>query len=259
MPDILCETSPTGIATITLNRPEKRNVVRHAMWLELGAIAARLATDPQVRVVLMTGAGDHFCAGADITEFETLRRDEASAARFDADIEAAEEAIARLSKPTIAAISGYCIGGGVGLALCCDIRIARTCSKFSIPAAKLSVLYGLRDSQALFNAVGLAQAKRIMFTADRLDATEALRIGLVELTTDGDVKAEALAMATRIAANAPLSLSGSKHVLGAIARGETADRAGEIRDMQRRTHTSRDHHEAARAFSERRAPIFTGR
>jgi len=256
---ILFETAADGVATVTINRPEKRNVISHAMWHRFRDICDRIAADGTIRAVLFTGTGDHFCAGADITEFETVRKDAASAERFDADIHAAEEAIANLPVPTIAAISGYCIGGGTGLALCCDIRLGHTSSHFSIPAAKLSVLYGLRDCQALVAAVGLANAKRIMFTADQIDAREAYDMGLLQKLVEGDVKAEARAMAERIAANAPLSLSGSKMVLNAISRNEGAQRVEEFRDLQRRTHTSADHMEAARAFREKRRPIFTGR
>lgn len=259
MSHILFDVAADGVATVTINRPEKRNVISHAMWHRFRELCDEIAADDRIQVVVFAGTGDHFCAGADITEFETVRKDAASAERFDADIDAAESAIMNLPKPTLAAISGYCIGGGTGLALCCDIRLGHIGSRFSIPAAKLSVLYGLRDCQALVNAVGLANAKRIMFTADLVDAPEAYDMGLLQKLVDGDVKAETHAMAARIAANAPLSLSGSKTVLNAIARNEGAQRAQEFREMQRLTHTSADHMEAARAFREKRKPVFTGK
>lgn len=259
MTHVLFDVAADGVATVTLNRAEKRNVITSAMWHRFRELCDQIAADDRIRVALFTGAGDHFCAGADISEFEVLRMDAASAERFDADIERAEQAIANLPKPTLAAISGYCIGGGTGLALCCDIRIGHASSRFSIPAAKLGVLYGLRDSQALVDAVGLAHAKRIMFTADQLDAQEAYDVGLLQKVVAGDVKTEARAMAERIAANAPLSLSGSKLVLNAIARNEGARRAQEIRDLQTRAHTSADHMEAVRAFREKRKPNFNGR
>jgi enoyl-CoA hydratase/carnithine racemase len=256
---ILLDVSDSGVATITINRPEKRNVITHAMWHQLQSFCSEIASDRRVRAVILTGAGDHFCAGGDITEFETVRKDAESAAQFDADIEAAEEALANLPKPTIAAIAGYCIGGGTSLALCCDIRIGHSSCRFSIPAARLSVLYGLRDTQALVHAVGFSNAKRIMFTADQIDAREAYDSGLLQKLLDGDVKADAAAMAERIAANAPLSLAGSKLILNAIADNDAAPRAGEFRELQRRTHTSADHMEAARAFREKRKPVFTGK
>ena len=233
MSDILLAVSE-GVATLTLNRPDKRNAVRHATWQRLRDACGEIRADRDVRAVVLTGAGPHFCAGA-------------------------EAALADLPQPTIAAIAGYCLGGGLSLSLCCDLRVADRSARFSIPAARLSVVYSLRGCTALYNAVGLANAKRIMFTADRFDAQEAHEMGLIDRLVDADPLAEARALARRIAENAPLSLAGCKFVLNAIGRGEAARRAQAIRDLQTVAHTSHDHHEAARAFSEKRKPVFQGR
>ncbi len=259
MSDILLDFGADGVATLTLNRPEKRNVVRHAMWHELKALATRLSADPAVRAVVLTGAGEHFCAGADISEFQDLRKDVATTARFEADIEACEDALMNLDKPTIAAIAGYCLGGGCSLALCCDLRLAHTGARFGIPSARLGVVYSLRDTRALYNAVGLSKAKRVLFSGDQFEAPEAQRMGLVDELVAGDVLAEAKALASRIAGNAPLSLSGSKVILNALAEGEAERRAREIRALQDVAHTSEDHLEAVRAFMTKCKPVFKGR
>jgi len=257
--DILVDIGADGVATLTLNRPEKRNVVRHAMWHEIKAITGRLAADDKVRAVVLTGAGAHFCAGADIGEFQELRKDVATTARFEADIEAGEDALMNFGKPTIAAINGYCLGGGCSLALCCDLRLAHAGARFGIPAAKLGVVYSVRDSRALYNVVGLAKAKRILFSGEQFDAAEAQRMGLVDEIVADDVLAAATALASRIAANAPLSLAGSKIILNSLADGEAARRAHEIRALQDVAHTSEDHLEAVRAFMSKSRPVFKGR
>jgi len=257
--DILVDIGADGVATLTLNRPEKRNTVRHAMWHDIKAITARLQADPQVRAVVLTGAGEHFSAGADISEFQDLRKDVATTARFEADIEAGEEALLGFGKPTIAAISGFCLGAGCALILSCDLRIADGSARFGIPAARLGIVYSLRDTRVLYNVVGLANAKRILFTGDQFDAAQAQRMGLVDDVVTGSVLAEAKALAARIAANAPLSVSGSKTILNAIAEGDPEHRAREIRELQDIAHTSEDHLEAVRAFMSKRRPVFKGR
>ena len=259
MGDILLDIGADGVATLTLNRPEKRNVVRHVMWHEIKALATRLGADPKVRAVVLTGAGEHFCGGADISEFQDLRKDVATTSRFEADIEAGEDALMALAKPTIAAISGYCLGAGCALILCCDLRLAHAGARFGIPAARLGVVYSLRDTRSLYNAVGLANAKRILFSGDQFDAPQAQRMGLVDDLVTGDVLAEAKALAARFAANAPLSLAGSKVILNSLAEGEPERMAREIRELQDVAHTSEDHLEAVHAFMNKRRPVFKGR
>lgn len=257
--DILLDIGADGVAILTLNRPDKRNVVRHAMWHELKALATKLGADPNVRAVVLTGAGEHFCAGADISEFQDLRKDVATTSRFEADIEAGEDALMALGKPTIAAVTGYCLGAGCALILCCDLRIAHTSARFGIPASKLGIVYSLRDTRALYNAVGLANAKRILYSGDQIDASQAYRMGLADEVVAGDALAEAKALAARFAANAPLSIAGSKVILNALAEGSAEQQARDIRALQDIAHTSEDHLEAVHAFMNKRRPTFKGR
>ncbi len=166
------------MATLTIDRPAKRNAMSFEMWAAVPDIVARVATDDRVRVLVVTGT-DHFCAGADISEFANLRADAAGAQRYGEVIYAASNALLELAKPTIAAITGFCIGGGCELALACDIRIAADDTQFAITPAKLGIVFNLTSTKMLTDAVGASWAKQILYSADILDAATALRIGLV--------------------------------------------------------------------------------
>src|SRR3954453_565496 len=211
------------ISVVTLNRPQRRNAMTLAMWRELGALMARLGEDPATRAVILTGAGGHFCAGADISEFAQVRADATLGRSYGEAVDDCSKAIMDAPKPVIAAVSGSCFGGGCGLAMACDFRIADASAVFSITAAKLSIVYGLRETQNLLALVGLSQAKRILFAAPRLDADEALRIGLAD-----EIRPDALSgardVARTMAASAPLTIAGSKMILSGLAGG-TLDRA----------------------------------
>ena len=258
MTDIVVSLEPTGIATVTLNRPARRNAVTLAMWREIGQRFRDFADDPAVRVVVLTGSGGHFCAGADISEFDTVRTGVDDGAAYEHAVDGASEAIMALGKPSIAAISGFCIGGGVGLAIACDFRIADRTARLAIPAARLGIVYGPIDSRNLLNLVGLARAKEILMTARRLEAEEAQRIGLVDRVAD-DLAREVSEFAATLADNAPLSIAGSKLILQALAAGEADERAAEIDAMLARALASADYREGVRAFAEKRRPGFTGR
>ena len=146
MDELSVTTSDDGVATVCINRPSKRNAVSLAMWQELGDTFESLAHDDGARVVILTGAGGHFCAGADISEFSEVRADAASGQHYDEVGDRCSKNLMELPKPTIAAVSGYCVGGGCGLALCCDFRVADGSARFGIPAARLGVMYGDRKS-----------------------------------------------------------------------------------------------------------------
>ena len=256
---ISVEREQSGVAVVTIDRPERRNACNQAMWRELGRLFREFAEDSAVRAVVLTGAGGHFCAGADISEFETARQDAAGAERYEADVAACERAIRDCPKPTVAAVAGYAMGGGCGLTVVCDFRIAHISARFGIPAARLGIVYTVMECQALANIVGVTNAKRILFTGEWVDAAQAAAMGLTDEVTDGDVVAAALAFVGRMAENAPLSIQGAKMTLNAIAEGEAAVREPELRAFAARAADSADYAEGRRAFMEKRKPRFSGR
>jgi enoyl-CoA hydratase/carnithine racemase len=247
-----------GIATVTLNRPQRRNAVTLSMWCRLSGLYRKFAEDGAVRAVILTGAGEHFCAGADITEFSTVRHTAEAGHEYDRIVDECSDSILHLPKPTIAAISGFCIGGGSGLALACDFRYAAPAASFGIPAARLSIVYGMRETQNLFALVGLANAKRLLFSADRFNAEEALRIGLIDRIAADPIQA-ARDFAALLSRNAPLSIAGAKLILNGLAQGPGAVDFAKAHDAIERAMLSEDYQEGQRAFIEKRAPRFEGR
>jgi enoyl-CoA hydratase/carnithine racemase len=248
----------SGIATVTLDRPAKRNAVTLGMWRELRRVFEACAADASVRVVVLTGAGGHFCAGADITEFDQVRSTVEEGAAYEHAVDSLTDAITGLMKPTIAAVSGFCVGGGCGLAMACDFRVADRTAQFGIPAARLGIVYGIPDCRNLMHLVGLASAKEILFTGRRFDAAEAYRIGFIDRLAD-DVKHEVAALAHTLAENAPLSIAGIKLVLQSLAAGHADRRSADVAAAMDRAMASEDYREAVRAFKEKRRPTFTGR
>ncbi len=247
-----------GIAAITLNRAGRRNAMTLAMWHELAGIFADLGQDPEVRGIILTGAGDHFCAGADISEFGALRATVEQGHAYDKAVDDCCDAIAGAPKPTIAAIRGFCFGGGCGLAMACDFRFADQGSVFSIPAARRSIIYGMRETQNLLALVGLANAKRILFSAERFSADEALRMGFIDrISADALVSAKEFAAA--MAKNAPLTIAGSKAILTGLALGPGALDPARARGLVESAFESEDYREGQRAFLEKREPQFGGR
>jgi enoyl-CoA hydratase/carnithine racemase len=163
-----------------------------------------------------------------------------------------------LPKPTIAAIAGFCVGGGCGLAMACDFRIADHTARFGIPAARLGIVYGPIDCRNLMQLVGLARAKEILFTGRRFEAPEALAIGLIDRLA-ADLARDVAAFAATLAENAPLSIAGNKLILQTLAAGETERRAADLAAALDRALASADYQEGVRAFAEKRRPSFTGR
>lgn len=245
------------LAIVTLNRPERRNAMSLAMWRRLGELFRGFGRDRELRAVILTGAGGHFCAGADISEFEKVRSTAELGKEYERAVDDCQGAIVALPKPTIAAIAGSCVGGGCGLALACDFRLAEADAKFAITAARLGIVYGLRETQLLYRAVGLSQSKRILFTAERIDAIEAARIGLIERLTPGPALAAARELALAVAEGAPLSVAGAKRILNALADGAADPHA--IEGWMREALESEDYREGVRAFRDKRKPRFSGR
>lgn len=257
--DIEVAVDDHGIAVVTLNRPQKRNAVSLEMWRGLAATFAGLGGREDVRAVILNGAGGNFCAGADISEFPKVRFDAESGRIYEEAGEAASLAIRDCRKPTIAAISGYAIGGGCGLALCCDFRVADRTARMGITAAKLGIIYGTLDCDLLYRQVGLANAKRVLFTGRHFALDECLAMGLVDVAAPETAIENAHAFAAEIASNAPLSVAGSKLILEAIATGTAEGRKREIGEAIDRAMDSADYREGARAFIDKRRPNFTGR
>ena len=184
--DILCERRD-GVATVTFNRPERRNAITYDGWQLLSRFAEEVAADDDVRVVVFTGSGElAFSAGADISDFDRYRYDVESAKEYASAFDGALDAVESIPKPTISLIRGYCIGGGCELSMATDIRIAAAGSRFAIPVAKLNILIGYKEMRRLVRLVGPGHASYILMSGRQIDAEEAVRIGLVDRVVPDD-------------------------------------------------------------------------
>lgn len=241
------------LAVLTIDRPAKRNAMSFEMWSAIPGLVGKVEAEESVRVLIIRGT-DHFSAGADIAEFATLRADAEGARRYSAAVHAAERALATMAKPTIAAITGSCVGGGCELALACDLRIASADARFGITPAKLGIVYHHTSTKQLVDAVGPAWAKQILLTADIIDAATALRIGLVnELHADVWVRAEELART--IASRAQLSVRGSKTIVNRTMAGPLVEDDA-LRALYVASAQSGDYAEGVQAFLEKRSARF---
>ena len=248
-------TSDGAVATIWLNRPSKRNAMSYEMWASLHERASLLATDRSVRIVVLRGAGQHFCAGADITELNVARRsDERPFAEVN---NAAEAALAALPKPTIAYISGDCIGGGCALAVDCDLRIATTDARFGITPAKLGIVYPSASLERVTHLLGPAKTKRLLFTGELISADEALRIGLVDEVVSGAGGVQRLATLTGVlAARSLLTQAATKSMVAHVAAHGVVP--GDVQEHWKNVAAvARDGAEGIAAFVEKRSPHFT--
>jgi enoyl-CoA hydratase/carnithine racemase len=246
-----------GIAYVALNRPSARNAVTLAMWRELAETFSRFAADRDLRAVVLTGKGNDFSVGADISEFDKIRNDKQQSAEYEVAVDACSGAIAELRKPVVAAISGYCLGGGCHLALACDFRFADRTATVGIPAAKLSIVYGVRSVQRLSALVGIANAKRILYSGDRYPAEQARAMGLIdEIHDDAGLAAEQFV--ERLAANAPLSIAGAKFMLNGLSMGAGGLDLTAAQRLIDAASDSEDFREGRRAFAEKRPPRFRG-
>jgi enoyl-CoA hydratase/carnithine racemase len=246
-----------GIAHVILNRPSVKNAVTLAMWRELAAIFSRFAGDRDVRGVVLKGAGEDFSVGADISEFAEIRDDRDQSAAYEVAVDRCSGAIAALGKPVVAAISGYCLGGGCHLALACDFRFADRTAMVGIPAAKLSIIYGVNSVQRLLALTGVSNAKRILYSADRYPADQAVSMGLIdELHENASLAAEKFLQ--HLAANAPLSIAGAKYMLNGLSMGHGALDLAAAQRLIDEASDSEDFKEGRRAFAEKRPPRFRG-
>jgi enoyl-CoA hydratase/carnithine racemase len=261
MSDHILVQQEGGIATVVFNRPKVRNAISLAMWGEIAEIAGRLGNTDSVRAILFRGAGQEaFASGADISEFKENRKDRESAIAYNKIVEEAEIAIRNCPKPTVAMIFGFCMGGGMAIALACDVRFAAEGSRFGIPAAKLGIIYDFDAVRQLVDLVGPAYTKDILYSARAVPADEALRIGLIQrLAPVADLENLTLDYLKTVAANAPLSVRGAKAQLAAIFEGSTATHRELMQAARLATFDSEDYKEGTRAFLEKRPPHFTGK
>ncbi len=248
------------IGWIVFDHPERRNAISGDMWRALPAAAEELRADDEVRVVVMRGEGDvAFVSGADISEFEAQRTGSA-AEGYERDNARAFGTLARLEKPVLAMIHGFCVGGGVAVSLCADLRYAADDAVFAVPAARLGVGYAMGGLEALTNVVGFSAAKEIFFTARRYDAGEALRMGLVNaVLPKSELEGWVRDTASRIAENAPLTVRSVKQIVGQLALEPSARNQQEIGEGIRACMESEDYREGMRAFLEKRRPVYRGR
>jgi enoyl-CoA hydratase len=249
-----------SVGYMTFNNPERHNAVSLDMWDAASRIMEGFARDDEVRVVVITGAGGKaFVSGADISRFENERSNEAAVARYNEIVAKANDSLYHFPKPTIAMIRGYCIGGGLGLAVCCDLRICSDNSKFAIPAAKLGLGYGYPGIKRLADIVGPSFAKEIFFTARQFDAAEALTMGLVNRVVAADtLETYVRGYADTIGANAPLTINAVKFIANQTVVDESKRDLTRCADLVKRCFESKDYVEGRRAFMEKRKPAFVG-
>ncbi|MDE0298939.1 MAG: enoyl-CoA hydratase [Candidatus Poribacteria bacterium] len=250
-----------GVGYLILNQPEKHNAISYEMWLGIARVIGDFETDDDIRGIVVSGEGGAaFSSGADISQFERQRQSAENIQVYDGAAARAQDILTKVPKPTIAKIAGYCIGGGLATALCCDLRFASDNSKFGIPAAKLGLGYGYGGLNALVQLIGPSRAKEIMFTARQFDATEAYEMGLVNRVLkidelDGFVN-EYMEVIT---GNAPLTIKACKRIIDEIGKDPEEREIVLCQRLVEGCFASEDYKEGRRAFMEKRKPRFRGR
>jgi enoyl-CoA hydratase/carnithine racemase len=250
-----------GIGIVVFNNPEKRNAMSLEMWEGLGNALTELRDDAGVRVVVLVGAGDKaFVSGADISQFEKNRHNAEASAEYSRRSEAQRALLANYPKPTISCIRGFCLGGGMQVAMLTDMRFSAENSQFGIPAAKLGIAYGYDGLRHLVSLVGPSWARLIMYTGMRLDSAEALRIGLVDrVLPDSELWNATMDIARTIAGNAPLAIQAAKITIRELLKDESQRDMEAIKAIGNACMDSEDFKEGRTAFMEKRKPQFKGR
>jgi enoyl-CoA hydratase len=250
-----------GIGLITFNNPEKRNAMSLEMWQGLVGALVALRDDPDVRVVVMAGAGDRaFVSGADVSQFEQTRHNAEVSEEYSRRSAGQGTILAEYPKPTIACIRGFCLGGGLQVAMLADIRIAGESSEFGFPAAKFGLAYGYNDLNRLVSLVGPSWAKLLMYTGTRINSAEALRIGIVDrVVPDADLWNATTEIARTISENAPLAIAAAKVTITQVLKDPGMRDMHAIKEIAAACMDSDDFREGRQAFMEKRKPHFTGR
>jgi len=250
-----------AVLHIRFNNPAKHNALSMDMWEAVPPLLERAEKDGNVRMVVFSGEGTKsFVSGADISQFEDMRAAKEAVKRYEQVAEAALQGIYEFGKPTVACIRGYCIGGGVNVAISCDIRVASTDSVFSVPATRLGLGYRFSAMKNLVDLVGPGHAKDIFFTARRLDAAEALRIGLVNRIAEPEGLEALLEEYTKtITTGAPLTIKAGKRIIREVLKPGSGIDMEMCRRLILDCFESEDYAEGRRAFMEKRKPVFKGR
>ena len=250
-----------AIGWIIFNQPERHNAVSLAMWEALEVIVDHYERDPAIRVVVVRGAGEKaFVSGADISEFETQRSGESATRHYNETSQRAMRRLRELRKPTLAMVQGYCIGGGVAVALSCDIRLVADNARFGVPAAKLGLGYEYEGVRKLVDLVGPSFAKEIFYTARQFSAQEAREMGLVNRVVSVDQLPSLVEeYASTIAANAPMTVASIKTIVGEIVKDESKRDLAWCDRVVDECFNSEDYREGRTAFMQKRKPVFQGR
>jgi enoyl-CoA hydratase/carnithine racemase len=248
-----------AVGWIVFDQPARRNAINGAMWRGIAPAMAQLDRDPEVRCVAFRGAGtEAFSAGADISEFEERRSGTEAVGAYDNLLDQVLHAIQDSPKPSVAMIYGFCLGGGLEIALACDLRYCAASAQFGIPAAKLGLAYNVEGHKRLLETVGHARAREIMFLGRRYNADEALAMGLVHRVVP-DLESFTEQILADLSANAPLSILNSKTIIEEYVKSSGAPDHARMEAAIERCAKSADYAEGRSAFMEKRRPQFKGR
>jgi enoyl-CoA hydratase/carnithine racemase len=250
-----------AVGRLTFNNPQRHNAMSLEMWREATAKLEVLACNAAARVIVLTGAGGKaFVSGADISKFESERSSADGIAVYNAATERFSQTLLDCPQATVAMIRGYCIGGGLGIAVACDLRVAAEHSRFGVPAAKLGLGYSLGNLRRLVNLMGPQFTAEMLFTARQFEAAEAARIGLINhLVPDAEIESYVWSIAETIAGNAPLTIRATKAILHELERDAAERDSARCEALVKACFASEDYREGSLAFLEKRKPVFTGK
>jgi enoyl-CoA hydratase len=250
-----------AVGWIVFNQPAKRNAINNEMWRGIAPALQKFDADPEVRCVVFRGAGtDAFAAGADISEFESVRSDKAAVADYDGLLDRVLHSIQDSPKPSVAMVYGYCMGGGLEIALACDLRYTGASGQFGIPAAKLGLAYNVEGHKRMLETIGHARTREIMFLGRRYPADEALAMGLVHrVLPDAELEAYVNDVIRTLCDNAPLSIANTKTILEQFVKSSGSPDPARMAAAIDRCAKSADYVEGRRAFMEKRKPRFQGK